>query len=233
MSSGGAMGVQQGAAVNQKHRPNYSNDTGTGRRQMEKESGLEYRVNGAQVARIKIGIRIRAYHQIESLKVLGRAHPVKALTVWPETSWPAGEPVLAPPQSPISQQCDSVYSTTNPDGSPTGDMWFGFVAKYDPSQHGTNGFDTTIVVKNVDLIPANGFETVTIVFTPEGNMFATDHYIVATSVLPGENSTFAHRSVVLNGSGSAKGKKGSTSSKSKAAKGNTTKSKKAKKKKKR
>lgn len=223
MSSSGAMGVQQGAAIKQKRRPNYSDDPTSHRRKMEKESSLDFRVNGAQIARIKIGIRIRGYHEIETLTVKGRG---RSMILWPETSWPSTEPLLNPPQPPISQQCDLVFSTTNPDGSPSGDRWFGFVAKYNPSQHGSNGFDTTIVVKNVDLIPANGFETVTIAFTTEGTLFATGHYVVATSVLPGEDSTFLHRSVTLGKSRDGKDKKGSKSSKSKTAKSKKPKKKK-------
>lgn len=224
MSSSGAAGVQQGAIVNQKHRPNYSNDA-AGRRKMEKESGLDFKVNGPQVTRIKIGIRIKNSHDIEKLTVVGNGNP---MMVWKETSFPASEPPLRPPQPLVSDQCNAIYSTTNADGSPSGDRWFGFVAKYDPNVHGANGFDTSIVVTKVDLIPRKGFEPVTIAFTFEGILFATGHYIVATSVLPGEDSTFDHKTITLGTSGSAKSKKGPTS-----AKGKTAKSKKPKKKKKR
>lgn len=228
MSSSGATGVQQGAIVKQKHRPDYSND-GDGRRQMSKDSGLDYTVTGPQTARIKIGIRLKDYLPIDKLIVSGANH---TMTVWKETQWPVAEPRLGlgtvPPgslQAPISEQCESILPTAN-----TGDAWTGFVAKYNPNVHGSRGFDTTIVVKDINLIPQNGFVPVTIVFTTEGIMFGTGHYVVATSVLPGEGSQFAHSSVRIGASDGGKGKKGPSSSKNKSAKSKAAKSKTPKKK---
>ena len=65
----------------------------------------------------------------------------------------------------------------------------------------------------VDNIPANGFQPVTIAFTTEGNRFETDHYIVATSILPGEQSTFAHMAITLNKKTAAPPKKKTTKAK--------------------
>ena len=65
----------------------------------------------------------------------------------------------------------------------------------------------------VDNIPANGFQPVTIAFTTEGNRFETDHYIVATSILPGEKSTFAHMAITLNKKTAASPKKKTTKAK--------------------
>jgi hypothetical protein len=219
MSGADIKGAQQGATITQKHRPNYSDDPVTHKRKMEKESTVGIDVRAPQVSRIKIGIRIKTYEKIDSLQIKGKGTP---LMLWKETDpFPSGEPPLSGGQPSIVTQLKAIYDTDNPDGTPTGDQWIGFIAKYDPADHGTKIFDTDLVVNPVDKIPANGFQPVTIAFTTEGNRFETDHYIVATSILPGEDSTFAHMAITLN-------KKKVAASKKKTSKAKTAKKKKRK-----
>lgn len=211
MSGANLKGAQQGATVTQKHRPNYSDDPNTHKRKMQKESTVAVDVRAPQVSRIKIGIRIKTFQNIDSLKIKGQGHPLK---LWKETDpFPPGEPPLSGGQPSIANQLKAIYDTSNTDGTPTGDQWIGFIAKYDPAQHGTKSFDTDLVVNPVDNIPANGFQPVTIAFTTEGNRFETDHYIVATSILPGEKSTFAHMAITLNKKTAAPPKKKTTKAK--------------------
>lgn len=224
MSGANIKGPQQLAVVKQKHRPNYSNDVATGRRKMEKESSVEIDVRAPQTSRIKIGIRVKSYQQIETLQIKGRGTVLK---LWKETDpFPSGEGPLSSGQPSITTQLEAVFPTVNPDGTATGDQWVGFIAKYDPTVHGTKSFDTDLVVNPVDRIPANGFQPVTIAFTPEGNLFQTDHYLVATSVLPGENSTFSHTAITLGGSKAKTVKKPAKAKKPASRKSKTSKKKK-------
>jgi hypothetical protein len=119
--------------------------------------------------KVLIGLRVRNDQDIVSLRLWGKKGTVEI----PVTREPAG--------GTISTQLDVVAPAP-------GEQWIGFVSDYKKNQHGTNGFRTDIQVSNFTAT-ANGFQEIPVAFTykdPAGNEFTNGHYVVTTSILPGQ-----------------------------------------------
>jgi hypothetical protein len=123
--------------------------------------------------KVLIGLRIRATQDILDFKLFGKKGTTRP-------------PILLTreaPGGPIATQLNVVAAAS-------GEQWIGFVADYNNTLHGKNGFTTELQVSNFTA-NANGFQEVPVAFTykdPAGNEFTAGHYLVTTSILPGQNA---------------------------------------------
>jgi hypothetical protein len=200
MSGLTAAGAKQGIVVNQKHRPNYYDKSAT-ERAIDKESSVTLPSMGKIKGGLRIGIRIRDKQTIDSLQIHGKNNS------------------LSPQQEGAPYTIATELETICP-ASRYGDKWVGFTATYDPSTHGGGPFETQLKVYPInDFIDPHGFQTVSIAVTTAGDTFTSGSYLVATSVLPGEESLMIHKAIQLTGGkGSKSSPKGKASGRKKAPK---------------
>lgn len=122
---------------------------------------------------VLIGLRVRNNQDILQFKLFGKKGASKPPI--PLTREPAG--------GTIATQLNTVAPAP-------GEQWIGYVANYNHTQHGKNGFTTELEVSNFTA-SVNGFQEVPVAFTykdPAGNEFTAGHYLVTTSILPGQNA---------------------------------------------
>jgi hypothetical protein len=122
---------------------------------------------------VLIGLRVRSGQDILDFKLFGKKGTTKPPI--PLTREAAG--------GPIASQLGVVAPAP-------GEQWIGYVAAYNKTLHGKNGFTTELQVSNFTA-NANGFQEVPVAFTykdPAGNEFTAGHYLVTTSILPGQNA---------------------------------------------
>lgn len=166
MSGPGAKGAKQRARVFQEGKASYQGGgiQRTGLVDVDKRLARQSR-------KVLIGLRVRNDQDVLSLKIFGKNGTVEI----PVTREAAG--------GTIATQLNMVAPAA-------GEQWIGFVSDYEKPLHGTNGFKTQIQVSNFTA-NANGFQEVPVAFTykdPAGNEFTAGHYIVTTSILPGQNA---------------------------------------------
>lgn len=126
-----------------------------------------------QTRKVLIGLRVRSDQDILDFKLFGKKGATKPpIPLAREASG-----------GPIATQLEAVASAP-------GERWIGYVADYNHRQHGENGFTTELQVSSFTA-NANGFQEVPVAFTykdPAGNEFTAGHYLVTTSILPGQNA---------------------------------------------
>jgi hypothetical protein len=166
MSGPGAKGAKQRARVFQDGKASYAG----GGIQRTGLVDVDKRLT-RQSKEILIGLRVRNDQDVLSLRIFGKKGTVEI----PVTREAAG---------------GTTATQLNMVAPEAGEQWIGFVSDYDKRLHGTNGFKTQIQVSNFTA-NANGFQEVPVAFTykdPAGNEFTAGHYIVTTSILPGQNA---------------------------------------------
>jgi hypothetical protein len=168
MSSAGAKGANQRVRVYQHAKATYPG--GGIRRQglVDVDTRLT-----KQMKTVLIGLRIEAAQDIVDFQLFGKKSGVKV-------NMNAAREAAG---GPIATQLQTVAPET-------GQKWIGYTADYNPTAHGTNGFTTVLEVRPFTA-NSNGFQEVPIAFTykdPAGNEFTAGHYIVGTSILPGQNA---------------------------------------------
>ena len=213
MSGLTAEGAKQGFVVTQKRRPDFS-DKSPHERLIDKKSSVTLPNMGTIKGGLRIGIRIRKGQIIQLLKIEGKG---KNLNAKPEGS-----------SSTIARELEEICPADS-----SGDQWIGYTATYDPGTHGGGPFDTQLKLYPTNgYIHDNGFQTVSIAVTTAGDDFRTGSYLVATSVLPGENSLMMHRSIQLaRGTDSKSLGKGKASARKKTSNRKTSASRRGKKRK--
>jgi hypothetical protein len=165
MSGPGAKGAKQRARVFQDGKASYVGGSIQRKGLVDVDKKLQRKTR-----KVLIGLRVRNDQDV-SLTLSG----LKGTVVIPT--------VKEPPGGPIATQLDTVVPAP-------GEHWVGFVADYNKTLHGTNGFRTDIQVTRFTA-DANGFQEVPVAFTykdPAGNEFKAGHYVVTTSILPGSNA---------------------------------------------
>lgn len=178
MSGLTAEGAKQGFIVTQKRRPDFSDRSAT-ERLIDKKSSVTLPHMGTIKGGLRIGIRIRKGQTIDLLKIEGKGKDLNAKQ--------EGNPPT------IARELEEICPADS-----FGDQWIGYTATYDPGTHGGGPFDTQLKLYPTNgFIPDNGFQTVSIAVTTAGDDFRSGSYLVATSVLPGENSLMMHRSIQL------------------------------------
>jgi len=168
MSSAGAKGAKQRVRVYQDGQATYPG--GGIRRQglVDVDTRL-----GKQMKTVLIGLRIETGQDIVDFQLFGKKGGVKV------DMHPAREAA----GGPIATQLQAVAPEV-------GEKWIGYTADYNPNAHGKNGFTTVLEVRPFTT-NNNGFQEVPVAFTykdPAGNEFTAGHYIVGTSILPGQNA---------------------------------------------
>jgi len=126
-----------------------------------------------QPGKVLIGLRVRTDQDILDFKLFGKKGATK----------PPIPLVREAAGGPIATQLGAVASAP-------GERWIGYVADYNDTQHGKNGFTTELQVSNITAT-ANGFQEIPVAFTyknPAGNEFTAGHYLITTSILPGQNA---------------------------------------------
>jgi hypothetical protein len=123
--------------------------------------------------KVLIGLRVRNNQDILDFKLFGRKGTAK-------------------PPIPLTREGASgaIATQLNVVAPAPGEQWIGYIADYDDTLHGKNGFTTELQVSNFTA-NANGFQEVPVAFTykdPAGNEFTAGHYLVTTSILPGQNA---------------------------------------------
>lgn len=169
MSGANAHGALQRLHIRQKAKPGYDDDP-QGRRRITKAS--EVKVSSTVFPggsfQFKLGLRIRSGQEVEQL------------TLTPATG-PAVQPVPEGPPYPIAAELESICPAAT-----TGDKWVGFTATGTRSLQA--GCSTRLRVKPFT-VHRNGFQVVAVAATLANVPFATGHYLVGASVLPGEQSS--------------------------------------------
>lgn len=168
MSGPGAIGPKQRVRVYQEGKATYP--AGGIRRKGLVDVDKRLTRSAKQVL---IGLRIRASQDILDFKLFGKKGTTQPPI--PLTREAAG--------GPIATQLNVVAAAP-------GEQWIGYVANYDHRVHGKNGFTTELQISNFTA-NANGFQEVPVAFTykdPAGNEFTAGHYLVTTSILPGQNA---------------------------------------------
>ncbi len=213
MSGLTAEGAKQGFVVTQKRRPDYS-DKSPHERLIDKKSSVTLPNMGTIKGGLRIGIRIRKGQIIQLLKIEGKGKNLNAKE--------EGNPPT------IARELEEICPADS-----SGDQWMGYTATYDPGTHGGGPFDTQLQLYPTNgYIHDNGFQTVSIAVTTAGDDFRTGSYLVATSVLPGENSLMMHRSIQLaRGTDSKSLGKGKASARKKTSNRKTSASRRGKKRK--
>ena len=168
MSGPGAKGAKQRVRVYQDGQATYP---GGGIRR----KGLVdvYSRLNKQMKTVLIGLRIEAAQDIVDFQLFGKKGGVK-VDMHPAREAPGG---------PISTQLQTIAPEV-------GEKWIGYTADYNPTAHGKNGF-TTVLEVSPFTTNNNGFQEVPVAFTykdPAGDEFLAGHYIVGTSILPGQNA---------------------------------------------
>ena len=166
MSGPGAIGPKQRARVYQQGKASYQGGVIQRTGLVDVDSRLT-----RESKRVLIGLRVRNDQDVLSLRIFGKKGTVEI----PLTR--------EAPGGTIATQLNMVAPAA-------GEQWIGFVSDYEKRLHGTNAFKTEIKVSNFTA-SANGFQEVPVAFTykdPAGNEFTAGHYIVTTSILPGQNA---------------------------------------------
>jgi hypothetical protein len=166
MSGPGASGAKQRARVYQVDKATYQ----SGGIQRKGLVDVDKRLL-REPKKVLIGLRVRNDQDILGFRMFGKNGAV---------------------QIPLSREAPNgtIATQLNTVAPASGERWIGYVSDYDPEQHGENGFRTEIHVSNFTA-NANGFQEIPVAFTyhnPAGNEFAVGHYIVTTSILPGQNA---------------------------------------------
>lgn len=128
---------------------------------------------GRMARKVLIGLRIRTNQDILDFKLFGKKGAAK-------------------PPIPLTREAagGAIATQLNVVAPAPGEQWIGYVADYNDTLHGKNGFTTELQVSNFTA-NANGFQEVPVAFTykdPAGNEFTAGHYLVTTSILPGQNA---------------------------------------------
>jgi hypothetical protein len=168
MSGPGAKGAKQRVRVYQDGQATYPGGGIRRKGLVDVDSRLS-----KETKKVLIGLRIRNGQDIADFKLFGKkaGHVVPI----PLVREAAG--------GSIATQLQAVAGDV-------GEQWIGYVADYNHIQHGKNGFTTELQLTNFTTV-ANGFQEVPIAFTykdPAGNEFTAGHYIVGTSILPGQDA---------------------------------------------
>jgi hypothetical protein len=128
---------------------------------------------GRMARNVLIGLRVRNNQDILDFKLFGKKGAAK-------------------PPIPLTREAagGAIATQLNVVAPAPGEQWIGYVADYNHTLHGKNGFTTELQVSNFTA-NANGFQEVPVAFTykdPAGNEFTAGHYLVTTSILPGQNA---------------------------------------------
>ena len=205
MSSDRAKGAQQQARIRQMKKPDYTDDA-AGTPEIQKQSFIDLDLKTADTQNVNLGLKIRDSQVVDEFKLYGR---LSASGKWKliKTTALAGADLAT-----IRTQLNAVSPITFTDGAgidrPNGEKWVVYKVEYDPTKHGFL-FKTDLTLKPFDVVPKNGFQVVTSAFTYDTVAFDDGHYIVGTSVLPGEDSDFDHSSLTISkGTKKKKKKKG-------------------------
>jgi hypothetical protein len=163
MSGPGAKGPKQRARVFQDGKANHAG----GGIQRKGLVDVDKKIK-RKSREVLIGLRVRNDQDVVSLRLWGKKGTVEI---------------------PVAREAagGTIVNQLNAVAPAPGEQWIGFVSDYDKDLHGTNGFRTDIRVSNFTATP-NGFQEVPVAFTykdPAGNEFTAGHYIVTTSILPG------------------------------------------------
>jgi len=206
MSSDTAKGAQQQAKIRQKQKPDYFDDAG-GVHEITKQSYVDLDLSTSDLRNVNLGLKIRDNQAIEpdGFKIWGR---VTATGAWKKMTV---TPLTGSDLTEVQRQLNTVSPVTYKDATgterSTGEKWLAYKLAYDPTKHGFL-FKTELTLKPFDYVPKNGFQVVTSAFTYETVKFDEGHYIVGTSILPGEDSDFDHTAFRMkSGRSAAKGKK--------------------------
>jgi hypothetical protein len=168
MSGAGAKGAHQRVRVYQTGHATYAAGNFERNGLVDVDSRL-----GRQAKTVLIGLRIRNDQDILDFKLFGKkGNTTKQIPL-----------IRQPPGGAIANQLAVVAGAA-------GEQWIGYEAQYDQAEHGQNGFTTVLKLSNFTAA-ANGFQEVPVAFTykdPAGNEFTAGHYVVGTSILPGQNA---------------------------------------------
>jgi hypothetical protein len=168
MSGPGAKGAKQRVRVYQKGQATYPLGG-------IKRNGLvdvDTRL-GKEALKVLIGFRIEAAQDIVDFQLFGKK---------------GGHPKQIPTQREVAPF--NIATQLQVIAPEAGEKWIGYIADYDPSEHGGNPFTTVLEVRPFTT-NGNGFQEVPVAFTyqdPAGNEFTAGHYIVGTSILPGKDA---------------------------------------------
>lgn len=133
-----------------------------------KDSDVTVTLPSYDEAKVRLGLRILNNQRVEDLIIYGvKGNKRKKVPLLPDL---------------IGEIAGELQNVAPADGH----KWVGFIASYNPKDHGNGDFVTTIAVEPFN-IHDNGFQVVAIAFTPVGSNFERHHYGVATSILPGKN----------------------------------------------
>ena len=165
MSGKNIRGPVQKSRVRQKGKPTYDG----GKISKESEISIDDEV-GRSRKDIKIGIRVQGDQDITEFKLFGTDKYGNPKEI-PTTPDAVGE---------IERELQSVSPAP-------GEKWVGYIAQYKPKEHGLDNFRTSITVDPFAADP-KGFQEVAVAFTYAEKHFDTDHYLVATSILPGSDA---------------------------------------------
>lgn len=203
MSSDVAQGAQQQARIRQKKKPDYYNDA-AGNPEIQKESYVDLDLATADRGDVILALKIRDSQAVDEFKLWGR---LTAPGTWKTiVVTPLAGADLARIQAQLNVVSPITYMDSGGTERPTGEKWVAYKVGYDPTKHGFL-FKTDLTLKPFNAVPKNGFQVVTTAFTYAGIAFDTGHYIVGTSVLPGEDSDFDHTTLKIN-AGKSTTKKG-------------------------
>jgi hypothetical protein len=168
MSSAGAKGAKQRVRVYQNGKATYPGGGIRRKGLVDVDTRLT-----KQMKTVLIGLRIETGQDIVDFQLFGKKGNVKV-------DMHAAREAAG---GPIATQLQTVAPEA-------GQKWIGYTADYNPTAHGKNGF-TTVLEVSPFTTNTNGFQEVPIAFTykdPAGNEFTAGHYIVGTSILPGQNA---------------------------------------------
>jgi hypothetical protein len=203
MSSDVAHGAQQQARIRQKKKPEYPDDD-SGTPEIQKESLIELDLATADEREVNVGLKIRASQVVDEFKLWGRRTATGTWKVIRTTALTGSD--LTTVQDQLNAVSPITYKDSVGTEKSNGEKWVVYKAEYNPVRHGFL-FRTDLTLKPFNVVPKNGFQVVTTAFTYNTIPFDTGHYIVGTSVLPGEDSDFDHTTLKIN-AGKRKIKKG-------------------------